>query len=127
MNRHPKERHQKTTVDCQTPCHAAAVRPISAPVRLVPLRLQWPEPPVRTVQHVAQEGRERHREPRGGKGREKEKRDCAERVQREKTDSERKRDAIKRGLDGEAAPAVARGRGFGRRMRRWCGVERGGG
>ena len=63
MNRHPKERHQKTTVDCQTPCHAAAVRPMSAPVRLVPLRLQWPEPPVRTVQHVAQEGRERHREP----------------------------------------------------------------
>ncbi len=25
---------------------------MSAPVRLVPLRLQWPEPPVRTVQHV---------------------------------------------------------------------------
>ncbi len=37
--------------------------------------------------------------PEVGRGGKKGKRDCAERVQREKTDSERKRDAIKRGLD----------------------------
>lgn len=53
----------------------------------------------------------------------------AQNVCKEGEDSEkqRKRDAIKRGLDGEAAPAVARDRGFGRRMRRWCEVERDGG
>ena len=109
---------------------AAAVRPMSAPVRLVPLRIQWPEPPVRTVQHVAQKGRERHREPRGGKGRRKKEKDrlrraCAKREDPERQ-RERERDAIRRGLDGEAVPAVARGRESGWRMRRWCGVERDG-
>ena len=56
----------------------------------------------------------------------KEKTDCAERVQREKTQKDTERDAIRRGLDGEAVPAVARGRESERRMRRWCGVERDG-
>ena len=72
---------------------------MSAPVRLVPLRIRWPEPPVRTVQHVAQEGRERHREPRGGKGRrKKEKIQTAQSVCKGK-DSERERGAIRRDLD----------------------------
>ena len=104
---------------------AAAVRPMSAPVRLVPLRIQWPEPPVRTVQHVAQEGRGRDTaSPEVGRGGERKKKtDCAERVQGERP---REGDAIRRGLDGEAVPAVARGRESGRRMRRWCGVERDG-
>ena len=95
-------------------------------VSLVPLRIQWPEPPVRTVQHVAQEGRERHREPRGGKGRRKRKRQTAQSVCKGKDPEREEGDAIRRGLDGEAVPAVARGRESGRRMRRWCGVERDG-
>lgn len=123
INRHPKERHQKTTVDCQSPCHAAAVRPMSAPVRLVPLRLQWPEPPVRTVQHVAQKWQRKTPRAQKWAGGRKKKRDCAERVQ----ETERERDAMKRGLDGGAATAVARGRESARRMRHWCGVERDGG
>ena len=43
-----------------------------------------------------------------------------------KTQRERERDAIRRGLDGEAVPAVARGCESERRMRRWCGAERDG-